>query len=325
VKRRSFVLATLATALGGSARLAFGKKSKGPRRVGLLGLVGTPSASPKTLQALRDGLRERGHLEGRDIVIEARYAARPEDFPRLAAELAALKPAVIIAYGPAATDAALAADSAVPVVAMSGDFVLAGLAAEVAHPGGRVTGINIFGTPLNAKRLELLAELLPKGSVVLNLAEPIARTDVMQAVEAAGRSLGLEMHAAYASTPSEIDAAFATARKLRVAGINVLSSPFLHASRARIIELAAGAKLPVIYQWSESAVDGGLMAYGPRRAPMDLQLAGFASRILDGAKPGDLPIEQPTRFELVINLKTARALGVAIPQSMLLRADEVIQ
>ena len=132
-------------------------------------------------------------------------------------------------------------------------------------------------------------------------------------------------HAAYASTPEEIDTAFATARRLRVSGINVLASPFLHANRERIIDLAAKARLPAIYQWPQSARDGGLMAYGPSLAAINQQLVAYAVRILNGAKAGDLPIEQPTRFELVINLKTAKALGITIPHSLLLRADEVIQ
>ena len=322
MKRRFVVLATGATLVGPRA---LAQATKEPRRVGLLGTLGTPSASTKTLQTLREGLREGGHVEGRDIVIEARYAARPEEFPRLAAELAALKPAVIVAFGPVARDAALAADPQVPVVTTSAEVVGPGHVASLGRPGGRVTGISILSWPLNAKRLELLAELLPKGSAVLNLGEPFARDDPMPSVEAAGRSLGLVTHAAYASTSKEIDAAFASASKLRVAGINVLSSPFLHANRARIIEFAAGAKLPAIYQWSQSAEEGGLMAYGPQRTPMDRQLASLAARILNGAKPGDLAVEQPTRFELVINMKTAKALGITIPQSLLFRADEVIQ
>ena len=327
MKRRSFVLATGATTLGIAlvVQRALGQAGKEPRRIGALLLVGTPSASAKGLLALRDGLRSGGHVEGHDVLIEGRYAARLDQFPRLAAELAAPKPAVIVAYGPAATNAALAADPQVPVVAMSGDFVETGLAASLGRPGGRVTGVAILGSPLNSKRLELLAALLPKRSAVLNLADPRARDGAMQLVEADGQSLGLVMHAAYARTPVEIDAAFASARKLRIAGVNVLTSPFLHANRARIIELAAGARLPAIYQWSESARDGGLMAYGPLRGEIDRQLAGFVSRILNGAKPGDLPIEQPTRFELVINLKTAKALGITIPRTLLLRADEVIE
>ena len=188
-----------------------------------------------------------------------------------------------------------------------------------------MTGVSILGNPLNSKRLELLAELLPKGSSVLSLADSNERSSAMELVEAAGRSLGLVLHSAYARTAAEIETAFATARRLRVAGINQLTSPFLHANRARIIELAASAKLPTIYQWSLSAEEGGLMAYGPRVAEIYRQLASLASRILGGAKPGDLPVEQPTRFELVINLKTVKALGITIPRSILLRADRVIE
>jgi len=327
MKRRSLLLATGATSLGSAlvVRPSLGQPTKEPRRVGVLQTA--PAAiGAKVTQALRDGLRELGHVEGRDIVIEVRYAdGRPEAFPRLAAELAALKPAVIVASGPSATDAALAAAPEVPIVSLHGDFVAAGLAAEIGRPGGRVTGVSMLGGPLSAKRLELLAELLPKGSAVLNLADPRQGTDSVQSVEAAGRPLGLVMHAAYARTPTEIDMAFASARRLRVAGVNVLSSPFLNAQSARIIELAAGAKLPAIYQWRESAEAVGLMTYGPSQPAMFRQLGTFVSRILNGAKPGELPIEQATRFELVINMKTATALGLTIPQSLLLRADEVIQ
>ena len=320
MKRRTLVLA-MGAALAGPR--ALGQAAKEPRRVALLS-VATEASFASSLQAVRDGLRERGHVEGRDIVVDIRYAdGRAQELPRLAAELAALKPTVIIALGTLATDAALAAAADAPIVSL-GDLVAAGHAAQLGRPGGRVTGISFLPSPLNAKRLGLLAELLPKGSAVLNLGDPNSPIG-MQSVEAAGHSLGLVLHAAYASTPAEIDAAFARARKLRVVGINVLNSPFLSAEHARIIQLAASAKLPAIYQWPETARDGGLMGYGPSLTAMFRQLAGFASRILNGAKPGDLPIEQPTTFELVINLKAAKALGLPIPQSLLLRTDEVIQ
>ena len=326
MKRRSFVLAmgaaALDSALGGSRALA--QRTKEPRRVALLTVSGEANFAP-SLQAVRDGLREHGHVEGRDIVIDIRYAdGREQELPRLAAEFAALKPAVIIAPGPTATDAALAATAEVTIVTL-GDPVASGHTASLARPGGRVTGVSILLTPLNAKRLELLAELLPKGSAVLILADSRPISGTMQAVEDAGRSLGLVTHAAYARSLAEIETAFVAARSLRVAGVNVLNSPFLYANRARIIELAADAKLPAIYQWPDAARDGGLMGYGPSRAAMYRQLAGYASRVLGGAKPADLPIEQPTRFELAINLKAAKALGITIPQSLLLRADEVIQ
>ncbi len=327
MRRRSLLQATGATLLGGAfvAPHALGQTVSGPRRVALL-TASSEANYVRNLQAFRDGLREHGHVEGRDIVIEIRYAAgRAQDLPRLAAELAALEPAVIVAPGAPAADAALAATVATPIVSL-GDLVATGHAAQLGRPGGRVTGISFLPMPLNAKRLELLAELLPKGSAVLNLADPLATpTGYMQVVEDAGRSLGLVLHAAQATTPAQIDAAFASARKLRLAGINVLNSPFLYGNRERMFELAANAKLPAIYQWPEAAREGGLMGYGPSITAMNRQLAGYASRILNGARPADLPIEQPLRFEFVINLRTAKAIGITIPQSLLLRADEVIQ
>ncbi len=327
-RRRSWLLATAGpTLLGGfEARPCLAQPGQAVQRIGYL-TAGGATSNPTGLQALREGLRERGHVEGRDVVLDVRYAeGRTQDLPRLAAELAALKPVVIIAPGPTATDAALAATAALatPVVSL-GDLVASGHATQLGRPGGRVTGISFLPFPLNAKRLELLAQTLPRGSAVLNLAELQAMPEAMQLVEDAGRTLGLVTHAAYARTADEIDAAFAAARRLRVAGVNVLNSPFLYNLRERIFQLAASAKLPAIYQWPAAAREGGLMAYGPSLEAMNRQLAGYASRILAGAKAADLAVEQPTRFELVINLKTARALGLTIPQTLLLRADEVIQ
>jgi len=328
MKRRTVWLATSAAALGGALAMprAHGQTGKALRRVGVL-LVGNPAGGTAGSQDLIDALRQHGVVDGRDIVIEARSAdGRTEGFARLAAELAALKPAVIVAYGPQATQAALAASPDTPVVALLGEFVALGFAATLAHPGGRVTGVNFLGTPLNAKRLELLAEALPKGSAVLNLGDPGTRSPpLVEGIAATASILGLVSHTAYASTPPEIDAAFATARRLRVAGVNVLGSPFLDSHRVRIIDLAAKARLPAIYQWPRTAREGGLMAYGPSAGVIDQQLAMYVVRILNGAKAGDLAVEQPTRFELVINLKTAKALGLTIPQALLLRADEVIR
>jgi putative ABC transport system substrate-binding protein len=303
---------------------ALAQTAREPRRVGVL----TPSDQASfagSLEAIRDGLRERGHVTGRDVMLDVRYAGgRADELARLAAALAAVKPAVIIALGATATDAALAASADVPIVSL-GDLVARGYATELGRPGSRVTGISFLPMPLNAKRLELLAEVLPKGSAVLNLADLRPIPGAMQIVDDAGRSLGLTTHAAYANTPAEIDRAFMLARKLRVAGVNVLNSPFLSAESARIVKLAADARLPAIYQWPETARDGGLMGYGPRITAMFRQLADYVSRILNGARPAELPIEQPTRFELSINLNTAKALGLTVPQSLLRRADEVIQ
>ena len=328
MKRRSWLLSTTSTALlgGFAARPSRAQPVNALQRIGYL-TSASVALHPTYALAFREGLRERGHVEGRDVVLDVRYAeGQAQDLPRLAAEIAALKPAVIVALGRPATDAALAATAtlATPIVSL-GDLVGAGHAAQLGRPGGRVTGISFLPIPLNAKRLELLSQTLPKGSAVLNLAELQPLPEAMKIVEDAGRSLGLVTHAAFANTAAEIDAAFAAARRLRVAGVNVLSSPFLQNLRAHIFQLAASARLPAIYQWPDSAREGGLMAYGPNRDAMNRQLAGYASRILAGAKPADLPIEQPMRFELVINLKTAKALGLAIPQLLLVRADEVIR
>ena len=320
MKRRVLMLA-----LGGGLATphAFGQSPRAPRRLAVL-TVSNEAAFAGSLQGLRDGLRERGHVEGQDVIIDLRHAGgRLQELPRLAAELAALEPALFIATGAAATNAALAAHAELPVISL-GDLVAAGHAAQLNRPGGRVTGISMLLGPLNAKRLELLASLLPKGSAVLNLGDPNSVVGIAS-VEAAGRSLGLVLHAAYASTPAQIDAAFASARRLRVAGVNVLNSPILSSQHARIIEQAAAARLPVIYQFPEAAADGGLMGYGPSLTEMFRQLAGYASRILAGAQAADLPIEQPTRFNLVINLKTAKVLDLTIPPSLLLRADRVIE
>lgn len=326
MKRRSLLLSmaatTLITAFVGPRCL--GQSARAPRRVAVL-TVSNEASFAGSLQAVRDGFSEHGLVEGQDIVIDIRYAnGRAQELPRLANELAALAPAVIIATGTQATEAALAATGDVPIVSL-GDLVAAGHTAQLGRPSGRVTGVSFLPTLLNVKRLELLAELLPKSSAVLILADPRPLPGAMQSVEAAGRSLGLTMHAAYARSTVEIEAAFDAARRLRVAGVNVLNSPFLSAEHARIVRLAASARLPAIYQWPETAREGGLIGYGPSLTAMFRQLAGFASRIVKGAKPGDLPVEQPVRFELVINLKTARALDIRVPQSLLERADEVIR
>jgi putative ABC transport system substrate-binding protein len=325
VKRRSLLLALGGGPLGAPSGVAtaFAQATPAPRRVAVLSMSGE-AAFASSLQGLRDGLREHGHTEGRDIVIDVRYAdGRAQELPRLAAELTALGPALIVATGTAATDAAISATADVPIVSL-GDLVAAGHARQLGRPGGRITGVSFLPAQLNAKRLEMLAVLLPKGSAVLNLGDPNSVVG-MQSVEAAGRLLGLVVHAANASTPAQIDAAFATARKLRVAGVNVLNSPFLSANHTRVIELAAQARLPAIYQWPEAARAGGLMGYGPSLIAMFRQLARYASRLLAGARAADLPVEQPTRFELAINLATAKALDLTIPQSLLVRADEVIR
>jgi putative ABC transport system substrate-binding protein len=299
---------------------AWAQSGQGPRRVGLLDL------GDGGRKILPGALAELGVVDGRDIVIESRTAAgRVEALPGLASQLVALKPALIVSVGPQPTQAALAADPAMPVVAMLGSALEAGFAEQLARPGGRLTGVNFLGTPLNAKRLELLCEMVPRGRSFLNLGDPGTRTPaIADALAGVARNLRIVTHDLDAGTPPEIDAAFAEASRLRVSGVNVLGSPFLHAHRARVIELAAKTRLPAIYQWPSTVREGGLMGYGPSLTGMYQLLAGMVVRVLAGSRPGDLPIEQPTRFELVINQATARALGLNMPQSLQLRADEVV-
>ena len=286
MRRRRWLLAGAATLL--TAR-AVAQAGRAPRRVGVLG-IGAAASVDAGARERHDGLRERGFADGRDIVVDVRSTAGPtEGLARLAAQLAALKPAVIVAFGPQATQAALAADRDVPVVALLGAAVELGFAAGLARPGGRLTGVSFLRTPLNAKHLELLAEL--------HLCEHAAGDRCRFRDRAA--SAGFRGQGARLAVPA-------------------CESCAHHRSRG---QGATARDLPV----PQSARDGGLMAYGPNSSAMNQLLVAQVARILDGAKAGDLPIEQPTRFELVINMKTARALGLAIPQSLLLRADEVIE
>jgi putative ABC transport system substrate-binding protein len=317
MRRRQWLQAGLGMAAAPAARAQAGA---GLRRVAVLAM----GDSPRDLPSL---LAEQGLVDGRDIVLEMRSAqGRIEAMPQLATELAALRPAVVIALGPQATQAVQSADPALPVVALLGSAVEAGIAPQLGRPGGRLTGVSFLGSTLNGKRLELLGELMPKGATVLNLGDPASRTPfILEDLVRFSRSAGLKTRDAFAATPAEIDAALATAVRMRAGGLNVLASPFLHAHRARIIEGAAKARLPAIYQWPQSAREGGLMAYGPDLQAMNRMLAERAARVLSGTPAGELPILQPTRFDLVVNLKAAKAIGLALPNAVLLRATEVIE
>jgi putative ABC transport system substrate-binding protein len=297
-----------------------------PRRVGVLAPFGQPTLG-EVLQALHDGLRAQGLELGRDVVIEVRHTDQPaRDLGALAAELAALKPTVVMALGPTATELMLAATAGAPVPIVSfGDLVAAGHADQLGRPGGRVTGLSFLPVALNAKRLELLAELLPRGSVVMNLIDLTPLPTAAQAIDQAARQLGVDAFAPHAGTPAEVERAFALAPARRVAGVNVLASPFLHGLRRLIIELALRARLPTIFQWPDTAREGGLLGYGPSYVAMSRQLVVYVARILRGAMPTELPIEQPTKIELAVNLRTARTIGVTLPRTLLLRATEVIE
>ena len=325
--RRAFI----STLAGGLLAVPLTAEAQAPAKVPRIGFLSSRSLADSThlLESLRQGLRELGYVEGQNIAIESRFAEeRPERLPALAAELVRLKVDVIVTAAPAAPEAAQRATNTIPIVfAVVGDPVAVGLVASVARPGGNITGLSSMAPEVVGKQLELLKEVAPKVSRVAVLQNPRnqAHPFVLRQAEAAARTLGLQLHIAQAGTPAEIDAAFATMRSKRAGGVLVLRDGFFLAQRAQIAALAAKDRLPSVYGLKEQAEAGGLMAYGASTAPMYRRAATYVDKILKGAKPADLPVEQPTKFELVINLKTAKALGLTMPQSLLLRADEVIQ
>ena len=306
-------------------------EAQAPAKVPRIGFLSarSPTDNPYFIEAFRQGLRELGYVEGQNIAIEYRFAeGRPERLPALAAELVRLKVDVIVTGGPPAPEAAKQATGTIPIVfAVAGDPVAEGLVASLARPGGNITGLASIAPEVVGKQLELLKEVAPKVSRVAVLQNPSNQAHPLRLrqAEGAARALGVQLHIVQARTPPEIDAAFAAMRSQRAGGVLVLRDPLFLAQRTQIAALAAKSRLPAVYGLREEAEAGGLMAYGANVPLMYRRAATYVDKILKGAKPADLPVEQPTKFELVINLKTAKALGLTIPPSLLQRADEVIQ
>ncbi len=302
-------------------------------RIGYL-VTGSPE-SPETravLAAFRQGLREHGYVEGQNIVIEYRAAeGKMERLPDLAAELAALKVDLIVAPNTPAARAARQATTTIPIVApVMGDPIGDGLVASLARPGGNITGLTFLGPELVPKRLQVFKEALPKVSRVAALWHPGAfgeRTnqEMLKGTEAAARTLGVHLQFAEVGGADDFDRAFSTMTRERADALIVFPGPMLFNERKRIVGLAAKHRLPSMFSAREFVELGGLISYGASIADLIRRAATHVDKILKGAKPGDLPVEQPTKFELVINLKTAKALGLTIPKSLLQRADEVIQ
>ncbi len=296
-------------------------------RVGLLGL-GSTEASP-FFEALRQGLRERGWVEGQNIAFEDRSTVDHYNrLPDVAAELVRLKVDVIVTSGTSATLAARKATGTTPIVTVVGaDPVEMGLAASLARPGGNVTGLTTGARVLVGKRLELLKESLPGLSRVAVLWNPESRTnlDSLRDAQAAARSLRLQVQSMEVRRPEDLEKAFANMAHKRAEALAPVGSTMFRLHRARIVDLATRHRLPSIFPDRDYVEAGGLMSYDADSKALFRRLATHVDRILKGAKPGDLPVEQPTKFELVINLKTAKALGLTIPPSLLGRADEVIQ
>jgi putative ABC transport system substrate-binding protein len=307
-----------------------------PAKVPRIGWLLTGSLeAPETkalLDAFRQGARELGYVEGQNIVIEYRAAeGRLDRFPALAAELVRIKVDLIVAGSTSAARAAQQATTTIPIVAPTmADPIGDGLVASLARPGGNITGLTFLGPELAPKRLELLKEALPKMSRVVGIWHPGSlseRTakDMLSQTEAAARKLGVQLQLVEVRSPDEIDRAFSTMARQRPDAFVMFPSVMFFIERRRVIDLAQKHRLPSIYVSREFVEPGGLMSYGASIADLFRRTATYVDKILKGAKPADLPVEQPTKFELVINLKTAKSLGLTIPPSLLQRADEVIQ
>jgi putative ABC transport system substrate-binding protein len=323
MKRRDFMI-LLAGAMGGWPSVLRAQQKAMP----VIGYLGGGSPGPAAA-AFRQGLRETGYIEGQNVAIEYRWAeGRQDRLPGLAADLVGRKVDVIVAGGTPSALAAKSATSTIPVVFIAGDPVETGLVASLARPGGNLTGFSTIVLELLPKRIELLSELVPQAKVITLLVDPSSpnvESIIRDAQEAAARAKGVQLPILRAGTESEIDTAFATLVELNAGALVVGGAPFLFTRREQLVALASRHAVPAIYASREFAAAGGLVSYGTRFTEIFRQAGGYAGKILRGAKPADLPVQQPTTFELVINLKTAKELGITVPPSILARADEVIE
>jgi putative tryptophan/tyrosine transport system substrate-binding protein len=311
--------------------LSYSASAQQSTKIPRIGFVSntSPSAVAPRLDAFRQGLRELGYLEGKNIVIEYRHSEGKSDrLAGLVAELVRLKIDVIVTSGPSVTRAAKKTTSAIPIVfAQEGDPVGSGLVASLARPGGNITGLSTISPELHGKRLEILKEVVPNLArvAVLGTSTVEGHALFLKEQEPASRALRLQLQYLDLLNSRDIEIAFRTASKGRVDAIVLLSGPVLNAHVSKVVDLAAKSRLPAMYNFPEFVEAGGLMTYGVNNADMARRAATYVDKILKGAKPAELPVEQPIKFEFIINLKAAKQIGLTIPPNVLARADKVIR
>ena len=324
--RREFIAgAALCGSLAWPLRANAQPSAAGRTRIGVL-IYGSLERNPST-QALLEGFRELGYVDGQNLTIEYRYAqGRPERLPGLAADLVQSKPAVIFALGGDVTPHVTKATQSIPIVyAMSADPVQLGIAKSLAKPGGNASGVTLLSDQLAAKRLETFKEAAPRIARVAVVRDPSHVDNELPVAERAAKSLNVELLPVEIRDPSELDRTLETAMKADIDSLYVVSSRHTDANAPRIVEFANRHRLPMVAGWGAWVQAGGLISYGPNVGEMIRLAAHYLEPVLKGANPGDLPVQQPTRFELFVNLRTAKALGLNIPESFLLRADKVIE
>jgi ABC-type uncharacterized transport system substrate-binding protein len=322
MKRREFIAATAALLVSPRALRAQGT----PRRIACFGIL---ENAPIFLDAWRSGLRERGWIEGKNLLVEYRYTRPTDRYPALAAELTALSPDLVVAAGPQAAIALKSATATIPIVFVAvADPVGLGLVQSLARPGGNITGFaTLVPGDWDSKQVEILRELVPGASkiaLLVNPGNPIHMLILAEEIPRTARNLGVALPVVEATTAEELDIAFASAAAQHADAIIVFGDALTNFQAARVVALAAQHHLPASYLFRQFA-NGGLIVYGPDLADLFRRAGGYVDKILKGTKPSDLPVEQPTKFELVINMKTAKALGLTVPPSLLVRADEVIE
>jgi putative tryptophan/tyrosine transport system substrate-binding protein len=311
--------------------LSLPAEAQQPTKVPRIGYLAAnfPSTNPARIEAFRQGLRDLGYVEGKSIVIEWRYAeGKPDRLPALAAELVRIKVDIIVTGGGATTRSAKQATVTIPIVmANDDDPIGSGFVASLARPGGNITGLSTLSPEISGKQLELLREIVPKLSRVAVLGD-VTRPGIPQAlreINVAADGFGVQLQYLEVRGPKDIETAFRAASKERANAVLVLGSAVLNSQRKQIADLAVKSQLPAIYRNLDFVDDGGLMAYGVSIADLFRRAATYVDKILKGAKPADLPVEQPKKFELIINLKAAKQIGLTIPPNVLVRADKVIK